>query len=216
MSRNGSWVRTHDTQSVDRKAEIRRNACTILQKCMRDEHAQTRKGRASVRNASHNANRSPEIRDRQRQADYRSLENRAPSLRKRSFWQPFARKYVQYAYRCSEMSGCKQHRSDTCPCRTCEPFVGKKPESTDLLTEIPSARCHQHRARHRNRSHEIGCGTRRVCWKFMPQSSFKFRYVSRSPEMRPKIEDAQRKRSHDLNGNRPAPEACQTPRGPSL
>ena len=85
----------------------------------------TEKVLASVRNASHNANRSPEISDRHSQADYRSLENRDPSLRKRSVWQPFARKYVQYAYRCSEMSGYKQHRSDTCPCRTCKTFGGK-------------------------------------------------------------------------------------------
>ena len=186
MSRKGSRGRTHDTQSVDRQAEIRRNTCTILQKCMRDEHAQTRKGRASVRNASHNANRLPEIRDRQRQADYRSLEIRVPSLRKRSFWQPFARKCFQYAYRCSEMSGCKQHRSDTCPCRTCKPFVGNKPESTDRLTEIPSPRCHQHRARHRNRSHEIGCEIDRVYWKCMPHTSSKNRFAERSSEIPPK------------------------------
>ena len=170
---------------------------------MRDEHAKTRKGQAPVSNASDNANRSPEIRDRQRQADYRSLEIRVPSLRKRSFWQPFARKYVQCAYRCSEMSGCKQHRSDTFPCRTCKPFVGNKPQSTDRLTEIPSAICHQHRARHRNRSHEIGCDTGRACWKLMPHTSSKNRFAMRSSEIPPKIKDVQRKRSHEPSGNYP-------------
>ena len=61
-----------------------------------------------------------------------------------------------------------------------------KADSTYRAAEMPSTRVHQHRARHRNRSHGIGCESRSVCWKCMPQTSFKFRYVNRSPEIRPK------------------------------
>ena len=46
----------------------------------------------------------------------------------------------------------------------------------------------------------------------MPQTSFTFHYAKRSPEIQLEIEDVQRKRSHELNGNYPEARGRQNPR----
>ena len=98
----------------------------------------------------------------------------------------------------------------------CEPLVRNEVEKANRLAEMRSTRAQHHGARNRYRSSENALKMRTVGQKSSPRGASETQSANRSSEMRPKTETVGQKRSYALDANRPAPEGCESPPGPSL
>ena len=110
----------------------------------------------------------------------------------------------------------ERSRDKTTSCRKGEPFVRNSSENTHRSAENTQSTCSGARVRNRNRSFGMRREMRTVGQKSSPRGASGTQKADRSSEMRPKTETVGQKRSYNLNGNRPGPEVCATPRLPSL